>query len=249
MLLVTFSGIDGAGKSTLVGNLCCRLREAGVAVLPLAFWDDATVLPGLRDFASHALLGGERGVGAPAKPVNRRDKNVRCLPLTAGRLVLYLLDAVRLRVRVAQARRAQPEIVFFDRYLYDEVANLPLTGRFIRAYARLLFRLAPKPDLACLVDTNPVLARQRKPEYPLEFLHSNRRSFLALSNLLGGMLMVPSLSPGEAERAVLRELLARLPSVTPQEPIQSRPTWEDGLAGGNARGPVPLSDERSPRSS
>ena len=220
MLLVTFSGIDGAGKSTLIRRLQQRLQNAGVEVLLLAFWQDAAVLRGLREFASHRVLGGESGIGEPTAPIARRDKNVRALPLTVFRLLFYLLDAARLRVVIARARSRPEQVVLFDRYLYDEIANLPLTARFARTYARLLVRLAPRPDLACLVDADPAVARRRKPEYPLEFLHSNRQSFFALGELTGGMLVLPPLAADEAEKRVLQDLLGRLRPAMQEQPIR-----------------------------
>ena len=45
---VSFSGIDGAGKSTQIEALRERLREGGFQVSMLAFWDDVSMLTGLR---------------------------------------------------------------------------------------------------------------------------------------------------------------------------------------------------------
>lgn len=214
VLLVTFSGIDGAGKSTLIDRLRTSLQEAGIRVLPLAFWQDVAALQSLREFASHALFGGDKGIGTPERPVNRRDKNVRSPAMTAIRFVVYLLDVAKLRAMVASTRAIQAEVVLFDRYLYDEVVNLPLAGRFSRAYARLLLNLTPQPDIACLVDADPALARRRKPEYPLEFLRRNRESYQALSELMGGMKVIRSVAEGERE--VRQALLTKLRPAGPR---------------------------------
>jgi thymidylate kinase len=37
---VSFSGIDGAGKSTQIDALCLRLKGDGLRVLLIRFWDD-----------------------------------------------------------------------------------------------------------------------------------------------------------------------------------------------------------------
>lgn len=63
--LISFSGIDGAGKSTQIGAIHSRLSEAGVRVRLLAFWDDVAALAGVREFLSHVLFKGEKGVGFP----------------------------------------------------------------------------------------------------------------------------------------------------------------------------------------
>jgi thymidylate kinase len=206
--LVSFSGIDGAGKSTQIEELYARLVEAGLSVRVLAFWDDVATLKGLREFLSRALFHGESGVGTPARPVNRRDKNVSSWPMTGFRYFLYFMDALSLRM--VTARASHTDVVIFDRYLYDELANLSLDGRLTRAYVRLLLRMVPHPEVAYLLDVDPVQARVRKPEYPLEFLYSNRASYLALSKMADGFTVVASESKPEAQRIIMETTLQRL---------------------------------------
>lgn len=205
--IVSFSGIDGAGKSTQIAALTGSLESAGMRVRLLSFWDDVAQLSGTREFSSHALFKGDKGNGSPEKPVNRRDKNVRAWYLTAARLVIYFLDAISLRSIVAKARRSDADVIIFDRYLYDELVNLSLNRRVTRAYVRLLIWFAPKPDIAYLLDADPIAARARKPEYPLEFLHTNRASYLTLSNMVRGITVIEPLPQPEAEARVIRTAL------------------------------------------
>src|ERR1700686_3244244 len=200
---VSFSGIDGAGKSTQVEMLRERLNQAGFRVSLLAFWDDVAMLTGVREFSGHTLFKGEKGVGSPTKPVNRRDKNVRSWYMTAVRFALYLLDAVSLSVVVAKQRRAGADVIIFDRYLHDELANLNLNRRISRIYARLLLTITPQPDIAYLLDAEPAQARERKPEYPVDFLHQNRVTYLALSKMVGQMTVIPPLPVADAAQRIL----------------------------------------------
>ncbi len=63
----------------------------------------------------------------PTSPVNRRDKNVRKWYLSLARHGLYLLDALHLVKVIAAARRSGVDVIIMDRYIYDELANLPLS--------------------------------------------------------------------------------------------------------------------------
>jgi len=208
--LVSFSGIDGAGKSTQIHTLRARLNEVGVRVLLITFWSDVARLTRLREMTGHALFKGDKGVGTPTKPVNRRDKNVQSWYMTAVRFGLYFVDAISLRIVAAKALGADADVVIFDRYLYDELANLSLRNRIVRLYVRLLLKLVPQPDISYLLDADPVLARARKPEYPLHFLHSSRASYLALSELVGRMRVIAPQPVHDVERQVLQQVFATL---------------------------------------
>jgi thymidylate kinase len=210
-LLVSFSGIDGAGKSTQIEHLRDALTAVGCPVTQLAFWDHVVVLSRFREGVTHKVFKSEKGVGAPGKPVQRRDKNVRAWYLSLLRSGLYLLDALHLRRVVAQARHSGVAVIIFDRYLYDELANLPLERRLARGFLRFAGALAPRPDLSYVIDAYPEEACARKPEYPLEFSRRCRQTYLELAKIIG-MVVVPPLPLDQAGEEVLKrfqELAAR----------------------------------------
>jgi thymidylate kinase len=207
--LVSFSGIDGAGKSTQIANLISHLGEAGLRVKLITFWDDVARLKGIREGAGHKVFKGDKGVGTPDAPIQRRDKNVRSPMMTLVRLGLYLIDAFSLRYIARKALRSETiDVIIFDRYLYDELANLNLQNNFLRVYIRILIRLIPRPDVSFVLDADPVHARARKPEYPLDFLHLNRNAYLKLSQFLGGVTVIPPLPLEEAKIQVVRAVFA-----------------------------------------
>ncbi len=201
-LLVSFSGLDGAGKSTQIDNLRLCLQTAGYRVKMLAFWDHVVVLSRYRGGFVHKVYGSEIGVGAPDRPVQRRDKNVRRWYLTLARHALYLLDALHLLWMTERARGSGAEVIIFDRYIYDEWANLPLKNPLTRAYIRILEAIVPRPDVAYLLDAEPVAACLRKPEYPLQFMRQCRTAYHALADLLGTMTTIPPLPLDQAKMAV-----------------------------------------------
>jgi thymidylate kinase len=195
-LLITFSGLDGSGKSTQIENLRAHLRALGWRVASLAFWDDVVVGKRYREGFVHKVYKSEKGVGEPGKPVERRDKNVRRWYLSLARHGLYLLDAIHACEVLARARRGRPTVIIMDRYVYDELANLNLENPASRSFAQAVHRLVPRPDVAFFLDAEPYAARARKPEYPLDFLEKSRASYMGLAKLLGTITVVP---PGDVE--------------------------------------------------
>jgi thymidylate kinase len=213
--LISFSGIDGAGKGTQIENLCSQLKAADLRVLLITFWDDVATLTRMREATGHKLFKGDKGVGSPTAPINRRDKNIRSWPMSVVRLGLYFLDALSLRSKIARASGSGADFVICDRYIYDELANLTLSKPFARAYVRFIMKLVPKPDISYILDADPVQTRARKPEYPLDFLHINRAAYLALSDLIGGITVIPPMPIRDVAQRVIGPVLGLLSADQP----------------------------------
>jgi thymidylate kinase len=210
-LCVSFSGIDGAGKSTQIEALRAAAEQAGLQVRIVRFWDDVARLSALREASGHKIFKGDKGIGSPDRPINRRDKNVRSWPMSCVRLFIYTLDALSTRSAMAKARHSGVDLFIFDRFLYDELANLTLQNPLMRFYARLIMHLTPRPDISFILDADPDTACSRKPEYPVEFIHANRRAFLQLSSILGGITIIPAMGIEGVKRAILSHAFGRLP--------------------------------------
>jgi thymidylate kinase len=204
--VVSFSGVDGAGKTTQIEALIGYLNALGLRYTLHTFWDDVVALSRFRERLSVSVFKGDKGVGSPDNPIVRRDKNVTSWYMVAVRLFLYMLDAFRLCMVVSRSVDGDSEFVIFDRYLYDELANLPLQHWAMRWYVRLLVRLVPKPDIAFLLDADPEAASRRKPEYPLEFVRRNRDAYLKLGRIVG-MKILPPLPAAQTAEAI-KELVS-----------------------------------------
>lgn len=211
-MLISFSGIDGAGKSTQISNLRTFADDLGLKVTQLAFWDDVVVMKPYREGFVQKVLMSEKGIGSPEKPVARRDKNVRGWHLNLARHFVYSLDALHLYSVAARVQAGGADLVIMDRYIYDELANLPLDSPITQAYVRTVMRMVPQPDISFVLDADPVAARARKPEYPVDFLHQCRASYLKLAELLGNITVVPALGLADARHFIqvaFRALLER----------------------------------------
>jgi thymidylate kinase len=204
--LVSFSGIDGAGKSTQIDALRTLMSGAGVEVRVIPFWDEVARLKNLRETTGHKVFKGDKGIGSPERPIERRDKNVRSRTMSLVRLFLYTVDAFSLRFVVRRALRSGVGFLICDRYAYDEFVNLNLRNPFMRLYVRFIMKFVPRPDVSYILDADPIQARARKPEYPLEFLYTCRESYLTLTQLIGGMTIIPPNPVPEVHRQIVSAL-------------------------------------------
>ena len=207
--------MDGSGKSTQIDNLLTAVHQRGLRTRLLAFWDDVVVLSRYRESFVHKAYGSERGIGAPDRPVNRRDKNVRKWYLTVARHGLYLLDAIHLVFVVATARRSRADVIVMDRYIYDELANLPLSNATTRLFVRFVDAFTPRPDIAYVLDADPKAARARKPEYPVDFLRICRESYLRLAQMTGKITVIPPLPLAQSALEVESAFAALLGESSP----------------------------------
>src|SRR5579862_2075473 len=217
---ISFSGIDGAGKTTQIEELCAAMEEKGLQVRLIRFWDDIAQFTQFRESAGHKLFKGDKGIGSPTAPIHRKDKNVRFWPMAVVRLFLYLADSFALRNFMRIARSSGADVIVFDRFIYDELANLNLSNPVMRWYAQCIMRYVPRPTISFLLDADPETARARKPEYPVDFIRVNRAAYLKLSGMIGGMTIIYP----NTVREVSREIAARVFGVLQVAQLESRPT-------------------------
>jgi thymidylate kinase len=200
--VITFSGIDGSGKTTQIEKLSGYLAETGIPFHTLALWDDVALFRRARSNFSRAILQTDSADGTPGQPAQRNDKNAQAGPLLFGRSILYVLDLISLRRIARKARHEMSGVIIFDRYFYAQLAALPMKHWLTRVYAKFLLRFTPRPDLGYVLDAEPEVARARKPEYPLDFMHQYRDSYLRLSRL-ARLHVVPPAGPEEVHRAIV----------------------------------------------
>ena len=170
-VVVALSGLDGSGKSSQSTGVADRLREAGHGVR--VHWmalGHSTVQRRLRRLASGARNRSGRSAARPGAPVLEVDGVTKHRaarhPLVTHAWVLLLAVVYGLHFR-RTARRCAEEVVIFDRYTLDAIAQSRYfydPDRSFRAARWLLRLLAPTPQLSYLLDVPPEVALARKQE-------------------------------------------------------------------------------------
>ena len=204
-MIVTFSGIDGAGKTTQIEMLTSNLKGLGFRVARVCFWDDVAVFP---DFRAGVSLRAFQASRTKEPNTLRSDKNVRTWYLTLLRSPLYLLDTLALRRVIARVRAQHADYIICDRYCYDQIVQIRSHRWAARVFKRLLIALAPAPRFAFILDASPDEAFQRKPEYPLSFMYEYREAYLALRKIVSQLSVIGAGTPEQVHLQILEQVLS-----------------------------------------
>ena len=215
-LLITFSGLDGAGKSTLARKFIDELRRRSHD--PIYIWSRGGYTPGMDRLKSWLRRAAPQSLPAPGQSRRRTALLgrtwLRRLWLRLAIMDLSWLYACRLRWA-----RMRGRWVVCDRYLWDTAIDFtlhfPEDDVLKWRMWGWLVRLAPRPDIPFLV-TVPLeeaevrLAAKREP-FPQDGATLQRRHALYVQlaeEPFSGVILDGELPVDEAARLV-RQTLAR----------------------------------------
>lgn len=201
-MLITFSGLDGSGKSTLVDYLKQSLEKDNQKVAVSHMNYDVGLYPVLRFLARKARGGsgghpnGETGEShAPREQAydgrfSTRGAKLRYkLVWNKGlRVLIYPLDVLIFLCYRFYIEKVNGQVLIMDRYFYDTLVDVTDARRSLPL--RFLSWLTPTPNLGVYLDVSPEKAFARKNEYSIEYLNSRRLSYQTLMSGLPGVLVL-----------------------------------------------------------
>ena len=160
--LVAISGVDGAGKSSLIAAMVDRFAQRGVPVQVVWF------RPGMgMGWVERPVRSAKRLLGQPPQPAMRDVDGARQLPSRKGVLGFVwclLVTLTYLRHVRAQLRTPTPTIIC-DRYVLDAVVTLRVFygDSLARLPIFLVRHVLPPADLTLYLTLPVELALSRKP--------------------------------------------------------------------------------------
>lgn len=214
MLLITFSGLDGCGKTTHVARTAAYLEGKGHRVRIL---ESAHVSLGAAWSRTRGRFSGKQQHrrGSPTGPKarltepQRRAADRRLSGFLKGWLI-YPIDCLVLSMWIRTLRLRGCTALVCDRYIHDKIVNLQ---KPICALTRLLLWLAPRPNVAFFLDAGPDTARHRRPEHDVAYYTSRYEKYRRLPDACPAFTPVPSTTIEEVQRRLERMIDA--PALTP----------------------------------
>lgn len=239
-MLITFSGLDGAGKSTLIAWLRASLEAQDRRVTVLHMNDDMGLYAWLRAARDRALAvarrrrGARDGAAMPDESRARPATVARPTPSAAGttgseraptmlrrlrnavlwnrplRRLIYPVDLVVFLCYRLWTERVCGRVLIMDRYFYDTLVDVS-DGRHWR-WVRLLERLTPTPTLPIYLDITPEVSFARKGEYTVEYLRRRWVAYRTVFPWVPSALRLPNDDFDATRRVLERALRERLPA-------------------------------------
>jgi thymidylate kinase len=199
-MLITFSGLDGAGKTTLIAELTQELESRGRSVTRFTNYEDVGLLSAIRRFRRrHGWLPTDDA--APRSDTVKHPAIRGTLQATRhvlhGRLVTGLLLPLDLLLFMVRRRRVTSDVLILDRYFYDSLIELRLDSTW---WGRRFQRLLPAPHIAVFVDVDPAVAFARKGEHGVAELARRERAYRRLFSQLPHVVTIRNESLDVAKR-------------------------------------------------
>jgi thymidylate kinase len=218
-MLITFSGLDGAGKSTLIESLKESLEKRNQRVVVSHMYYDLGVYACAQSVLKRVARRANGRANTPARtthaprelPAQGRLRvlaariRYRIVWNKALRYCLYPVDVLIFLCYRFYIEKFRKQILIMDRYFYDTLADVT-EGR--KGYGIGLLRLlTPTPSVPIYLDISPEEAHARKSEYSVDRLRRRRLSYLKLLPYVPSLVVVSASPPVESTRHALEMIV------------------------------------------
>jgi thymidylate kinase len=202
-MLVTFSGLDGSGKSTLIAHLRKGLEDLGVPVVDLAMYGQVSISAIVRmihdqikkTFCKEPKTGtpaaidthqaGDTSASAPyvaRAPSFLRHRFVKWCVLILDLLVLCLF---RLYHEAFQKR-----VLILDRYFYDLLVDVSGDRHWL--YVKVFMLIVPRPTLPIFLAVSPAESFARKGEHSIAYLEHRHKAYTMIFQWVRCPVYIPN---------------------------------------------------------
>lgn len=213
--LVSFSGMDGSGKTQLVVLLRRFFRRQGITYLTIHSVNDsfanrlAKRVPTFRNLIKPKVVEDVQN-SKKTKP-NKKISTASCMI----RMATLVLDALYLRFRLA-FMWGHYDVIILDRYIYDRLIQIAYLRRKKNLnFGNWVLKLFPRPNLPLYLHVMPQDSMERKKEVVAEGQDINyfqtKYNYFEEAKVLWKLLMIDNstLSLSESKKKMLALLKKR----------------------------------------
>ena len=193
--VITFSGLDGSGKTTVINSLKKEFESAGLVVKTPTMYDNLSfyaalrfVRDSIREFFGKKI---ELPNGSEANPNFElhsnsfiykvfRSKLLKALVLSLDTLSIYLY-------LIFKAKRS--DVILLDRTSYDYILDiLPKKYKKLHLSVGLFFSF--KPSLSVFIDTPAQVSFDRKGEHNVEYLEWRSVAYTQIFDMINNQVVI-----------------------------------------------------------
>jgi thymidylate kinase len=222
-MLITFSGLDGAGKTTLIQCVTMALEKENKTVAVFHMDHHVGLYACLRlirdlfasDNRTHEKVSRKHdpGLASPAEKttgVRTTISHIRYLILWNKplRQCVYLVDLFIFLLYRLYIEKLKSQILIMDRYFYDRLVDV-LSARSNSDFIRFLAYLAPTPSLPILLDISPEEAYARKGEFSVDYLKRRHDSYRKVFPWVRGSIILRSDQDLEVTARRLQDMITQ----------------------------------------
>jgi len=187
-MIISFSGLDGSGKTTHAD-----LSEAHLRILGLECRRRHAIKGSLAYFFTHSVVGKVSSKAKESAESGLREKKgLKFSALSFIKKTLLLADIFYFNLRYGAYKNRKGKALISDRYFYDELVQLKYLGLAGRRYLEFYSSLIIPPDVAFYLRAEPSEAFARKREYDERYFGSKNVLYDGLKNETGTIIEVPS---------------------------------------------------------
>jgi thymidylate kinase len=168
-MIISFSGLDGSGKTTHIKTTVAFLRKRGVETKVIEVYNISIfsimgrLLSGLSKKVAQGLVEEQFSIDKEASLKKRFLSLIRRICIILDVLFFYLF--VRLPAKIRK------RWVICDRYFYDAVIQLYYLGMCSKEFYERSLKWIPVPDISILILVEPNVAFERKFEYDTNYFN------------------------------------------------------------------------------
>ncbi len=202
-MIITFSGLDGSGKTTLADKVYEHLKEKGHRVKYFH-----AIKNSFYYYLLHKAIGrvSKSSQGALESGLRDNSNRPRFLILACIKKIFFLFQLVIFRLMFRDKKGNATDHLVCDRYFYDDIVQFAYLGVDTNRLLRLLKILLVAPDISFLLEVNPQRAYERKPEYASGYFQAKAALY---RNILVSFkaVAVPESDITESLKFVVREFV------------------------------------------